>query len=180
MGAGSGIWNADAAFDMPPNNQIQSFKRHNVTFKNGLVEQADWDNGMVFAKSYDMSSIYWPGIQTVYDDDTSILNSFFNMAVAIDLEKVSQRAYRDLTGISGKMTEGQFIMRSNDLIMERVEGKYDGRVTIRPDTYFTSRDRQRGYSWKTDIHMYGENMRTVGTYTVVAHRSIQLNLQQPQ
>jgi hypothetical protein len=175
MGAGTGIWDPNAAFDMPPNNQIEKFKNTNVVFKTAGAEQRDWDNGVVGAKTYDMESIYWPGIQTVYDDDTSILNSFFNMAIAIDLEKVAQRAYRDLAGIS-KLTEAQFILRSNDLINERVEGKYDGRVTIRPDTYFTVADRQRGYSWKTDIHMYGQNMLTVGTYTVVSHRSTELQL----
>ncbi|WJJ55196.1 tail sheath [Xanthomonas phage RTH11] len=176
MGAGTGIWNAAAAFDMPPNNQIQKFKNLNVVFKNANVRQQDWRNGLIWAQSYDMRSIFWPGLQTVYDDDTSVLNSFFNMAIAVDLEKVAQRAYRDLTGISGKLTQAQFIQRSNQLILDRTEGRYDGRVTIRPDTYFTAADEQRGYSWRTDIHMYGENMRTVGTYTVVAHRSSDLEL----
>lgn len=176
MGAGSGYWNSAAAFDMPPNNQIEKFKNLNVTFKPASQRVNDWKNGLVWAQSYDMRSIFWPAIQTVYDDDTSILNSFFNVAIAIDLEKVSQRAWRDLTGISGKMTKAQFIQRSNQLILDRTEGKYDGRVTIRPDTYFTAGDDQRGYSWKTDIHMYGENMRTVGTYTVVAHRSSDLEI----
>ncbi len=176
MGAGTGLWNSAAAFDMPPANQVTMFKDTNVVFKSAVARQNDWRAGLVWAQSYDMRSIYWPGIQTVYDDDTSVLNSFFNMCIAIDLEKVSQRAYRDLTGISGKMTQAQFIMRANQLILDRVEGRYDGRVTVRPDTYFTAADEQRGYSWRTDIHMYGENMRTVGTYTVVAHRSSDLEL----
>lgn len=176
MGAGTGIWNSAMAFDMPPANQVTMFKDTNVSFKSANTRQNDWRAGLIWAQSYDMRSIYWPGLQTVYDDDTSILNSFFNMCIAIDLEKVAQRAYRDLTGISGKMTQAQFIMRSNQLILDRVEGRYDGRVTVRPDTYFTAADEQRGYSWRTDIHMYGENMRTVGTYTVVAHRSSDLEL----
>jgi hypothetical protein len=176
MGAGTGIWNSAAAFDMPPNNQIEKFKNVNITFKSANARLRDWQNGLVWAQNYDMRSIYWPGLQTVYDDDTSVLNSYFNMVIAVDLEKVGQRAYRDLTGISGKMTKAQFIMRSNQLILDRTEGRYDSRVTVIPDTYFTAADEQRGYSWKTDIHMYGENMRTVGTYTVVAHRSSELEL----
>lgn len=176
MGAGTGIWNSAAAFDMAPNNQVESFKNHNVTFKASTQRVGDWKNGLVWAQSYDMRSVFWPGIQTVYDDDTSILNNFFNMAIAVDLEKVSQKAWRDLTGTSGKMSKAQFIMKSNQLILDRTEGKYDDRVTIRPNTYFTAADEQRGYSWKTDIHMYGENMRTVGTFTVSAHRSSDLEI----
>ncbi len=176
MGAGTGIWNAAAAFDMPSNNQLTLFKNSNITLKSVSARINDWKNGLVWAQNYDMRSVFWPAIQTVYDDDTSVLNSFFNMAIAVDLEKVAQRVYRDLVGISGKMTKAQFIMRSNQLISDRVEGRYDGRVTVQPDTYFTAADEQRGYSWRTDIHMYGESMRTVGTYTVVAHRSSDLEL----
>lgn len=176
MGAGTGLWNSSASFDQSPNNQIDMFRDSNITFKSATSRQNDWRNGLIWAQSYDMRSDFWPALQTVYDDDTSVLNNFFNVAIAIDLEKVSQRAYRDLTGMSGKLTKAQFIMRSNELILERTEGKYDGRVSIRPDTYFTAADEQRGYSWRTDIHMYGESMRTVGTYTVVAHRSSELEL----
>lgn len=176
MGAGTGIWASANAYDQSPNNQIQKFKNLNVTFKSANARQNDWRNGLIWAQNYDMRSIFWPALQTVYDNDTSVLNNFFNMAIAIDLEKVAQRAWRDLVGTSGKMSKAVFIQRSNQLIMDRTEGKYDGRVTIRPDTYFTAADEQRGYSWKTDIHMYGENMRTVGTATIIAHRSSDLEL----
>ncbi|QVD49098.1 hypothetical protein LUCX_28 [Xanthomonas phage vB_XciM_LucasX] len=174
MGAGSGIWNSSASFDSSPNNQITRFKNLNVTSKNATARNADWKNGLVWAQNYDMRSVYVPALQTVYDDDSSVLNSFFNMVIAVDLEKVGQKAFRDLVGVSGKMTNAQFVMRSNQLISDRVEGRYDNRVTIRPNTFFTAADEQRGWSWHTEIHMYGENMRTVGTTTVVAHRSSDL------
>ena len=176
MGAGSGIWASEAAPDMPPNNQVERFKNHNVGYKGANARLNDWRNGLVWAQTYDIRSIYWPAIQTVYDDDTSVLNSYYNAVIAADLEMVAQSVYNDLVGISGKMTRAQFIQRSDELIMERVRGRYDGRVTIRPETYFTQYDEQRGYSWRTIIHMYGENMRTVGTYTVEAHRSADLEV----
>lgn len=178
MGAGTGIWNSNAAFDESPNNQISKFKNVNITDKGANARLNDWRNGLIWAQDYDMLSQFWPGLQTVYDDDTSILNNFFNVAIAVDLWKVAQRAWADLTGSSGKLTQGQFIAKSNELITSRTEGKYDGRVTIKPDTYFTVADEQRGYSWKTDIHMYGEQMRTVGTYSVVAHDTADLVLAQ--
>ena len=176
MGASTGIWDSEAAPDMPPNNQVDRFKRHNVGYKGANSRLNDWRTGLVWAQSYDMRSIFWPAIQTVYDDDTSVLNSYYNACIAADLEMVAQTVYNDLVGISGKMTRAQFIQRSDELIMERVLGRYDGRVTIRPETYFTVFDEQRGYSWRTVIHMYGENMRTVGTYTVEAHRSADLEI----
>lgn len=173
MGAGSGVWASNFSMTMPPNNHINLFKAGNVSFKSANARSRDWANGLIYAESYDMRSDMWPALQTVYDDDTSILNSFINMTVAVDLQKVAQRVWADMTGID-ELDEGEIILRSNELIMKAVAGKYDGRVEIRPDTHFTAGDRNRGYSWSADIHMYGDNMISVGTTTVVAHRSSEL------
>ena len=105
----------------------------------------------------------------MYDDDTSILNSMFNMLIAVELEKVAEITWRQLTGISG-LTENQFITRSNRLIEEAVKGRFDNRVVIVPDTFVSEADSQRGFSWGCNIVMYGNNMKTVGSFTIVARR----------
>ena len=68
------------------------------------------------------------------------------------------------------LTPDQFIARSDALIKANVAGKFDARVVIVPETFYTSDDDQRGYSWSCNIHMYAPNMKTVGTFTIVAHR----------
>ena len=135
---------------------------------------ADFDRqveyqGLVWAQRYDKDSFFWPAVQTVYDDDTSILNSMFNMLIAVELEKVAEITWRQLTGISG-LTENQFITRSNRLIEEAVKGRFDNRVVIVPDTFVSEADKQRGFSWGCNIVMYGNNMKTVGSFTIVARR----------
>ena len=169
MGASIGSWKAGKAYDMPPNNHVRLFKGVNAEWKNVNVRSRDWDNGLVWVQNYDRRSLFWPGIQTVYDDDSSVLNAAANMMVAVELQKVAERTWRDLTGIS-YLTPEQFIERSDKLIKERTQGRFDGRVVIVPETFFTANDEQRGYSWSCNIHMYAPNMKTVGTFTVVAHR----------
>lgn len=171
MGAGNRIWNRAAAFDESPNNQIEGYRDHNVKFLPYSARRADWAAGMISAQSFDMRSMYYPGIQTVYDDDTSVLNSYFNARIITDLEKVAQRAYRRLAGISGRLTKAQFAARSDEMIMADVEGCYDGRAQISCQTYYTKADQDRGYSWRTVITMRGQNMSTVGVYTIEAARS---------
>lgn len=171
MGAGNRIWNRAGAFDESPNNQIEGYRDHNVKFLSYSARRADWDAGMISAQSYDMRSLYYPGIQTVYDDDTSVLNSYFNARIITDLEKVAQRAYRRLAGISGRLTKAQFAARSDEMILADVEGCYDGRAQISSRTYYTKADQDRGYSWRTVITMRGQNMSTVGVYTIEAARS---------
>jgi hypothetical protein len=169
MGAGTGVWNSQWAFDMPPLNQISLFRNVNNTFKPVTVRTRDWANGLVWCQSYDRRSLFFPAFQTVYDDDSSILNSFFNMAIAVELEKVAERVWRDLSGITS-LTNAQFIDRSNRLIMERTRGRFDDRVIIEAETFLTPNDTQRGYSWSCNIIMYGNNMKTVGSFTIISRR----------
>jgi len=170
MGASSGIAAAGRGFDQSPTNQITSLRALNNTYKPARVRNADWNNGMVWSQAYDRRSFFYPAIQTVYDDDTSVLNSAINMMFFTELEKVCQRVWRDLSGNS-KLTNAQFIERSNALISERTVGRFDGRLTVIPETFLTEDDSNRGYSWSCNINAYGNNMKTVGTFTVNAFRS---------
>jgi hypothetical protein len=50
------------------------------------------------------------------------------------------------------------------------EGRFDDRVIVVPNTYFTDFDEALGYSWSCDITLYLNNMMTVGTFTIIADR----------
>ena len=169
MGAGNGLWKSNHAYDRPPNNHVRLFRGVNADWKTVNVRSNDWDAGLVWVQNYDRRSLFFPGIQTVYDDDSSVLNAAANMIIAVELQKVAERTWRDLTGIS-YLTPDEFLARSDELIRQKVQGKFDGRVIIEPETYYTANDEQRGYSWSCNIHMYAPNMKTVGSFTVVAHR----------
>lgn len=169
MGAGNGFWDGDNRFDVTPNNQIKLFRNVNAEYLNASARGRQWEAGMIWAQSYDMRSLFIPAYQTVYDDDTSVINSAVNMMIAVELEKIADRSWRDLTGISD-LTPAQFLERSDRLIERLAKGKFDSRVIIVPETFYTRNDTQRGYSWSCNIHMYAGNMKTVGTFTIVAKR----------
>ena len=169
MGAGNGIWARDRGFDTAPYNQITMFKDVNCTYKPQNVYDKDWDAGLVWVQNFDRRSLFFPAVQTVYDDPTSVLNSAINAFIVTEVEKVSERAWRRLTGTS-KLTREQFIERSNALIAELTEGRFDDRVIVVPNTYFTDFDEALGYSWSCDITLYMNNMMTVGTFTIIADR----------
>ena len=176
MGAGSGIWKTGLGFDVPPNNQITMFTGLNVTFKNATIRNQDWNNGLVWFQRYDKDSYFCPAWQTVYDDDTSVLNGAITMMAAVELTKVSRRVWRDLTGRSD-LTNEQLIERSNRMIADKTSNRFDERFVVVPDTFFTDADIQRGYSWSTKINLYSNTMKSVGTYTVVARRMEDLTQQ---
>lgn len=169
MGAGSGSWVNSQNFGVAPRNQVTLFRGVNIPYKSELQYNKDWDAGLVWAQNFDRRTLFYPAFQTVYPDDTSVLNSFFTMAACVELEKVAQGVWRELSG-NDTLTADQFIETSNRLIRERTTGRFDGRFVIEPNTFYTEADELRGYSWSCNIDIYANNMKTVGTFTIVAHR----------
>ena len=96
-----------------------------------------------------------------------------NRDIMIDLKKECLRTWADLSGVSG-LTKAQFEELADRTFAERIAGKYDNRVTVIHKTYFTPADDARGYSWSTDVTVYGDNMMTVGQYNITSRRRSEL------
>jgi hypothetical protein len=169
MGASNGSWKAGFSFDQSPNNNVSMFTQVNVTFTPATVRNKDWSNGLNWVESFSRRSLYFPALKTVYDNDTSVLNSFFTMMACVELEKVGDRARREFSGVSS-LTNAQLIERVNRFVTENTTGRFDGRFVIVPAAYFTEADIARGYSWTLPIKIYAPNMKTVQTLTIQAYR----------
>lgn len=170
MGASHGSMKEEFSMDTSPLNNVTMFRDINCVYKSPRVRQKDWAAGLVWVQRKDRHDFFYPAYQTVYDNDTSVLNSAINMMIAVELEKVCERTWRNLTGDT-KLSDAQFFEKSNKMIENYTAGRFDGRVTIIAETYKTDADTLRGYSWTCKLHMYANNMRTVGTYTVTANRA---------
>lgn len=169
MGASDGFFKSVYRYDRNPNNQMQALVGLDNLYLSVPARNTDWSNGLNWVQSFDRKANFYPMIQSIYADDTSVLKSELTVSIAIELEKVAQRVWRMLTGITG-LTQAQFIERSNDLIKKYTDKRFDDLVTITPETFFTAADTARGYSWGCNIHMYAGNAKTVGSFTIVAHR----------
>lgn len=173
-GSGDGVMKGRFAADVTPNNKVKLIKGMQTTWKSDQNRIKDWDNGLVWAQSYDTRSDFYAGMQTVYRDDTSILNSLINMLICVEVQKINFRVWREFTGRSD-LTPAQRADRINRRVLELVKDRFDERVVIVPDTYETKYDEQRGYSETCKVHVYGNNMKTVTSFTVVAHRRSELD-----
>lgn len=176
MGAGNGVWKSAEAFDSAPGNWVKLFTNVDVTFTPAVVRNQDWDNGLVYVENFSRRQLYFPALQTVYDNDTSVLNSFFTAMACVELEKVGDRARRQFSGTS-KLSNGQVIERVNQFVVDNTTNRFDGRFVIKPETYFTAADVARGFSWALKIKIYAPNMKTVQTLTIEAHRIEELATQ---
>lgn len=141
----------------------------NLRYKTPEAYSSDWETGLIHVRSFDQNRFFFPALQTVYTNDRSILNGWINAIIIGDLERICDRVWREVSGASS-LTNAEMIKLVNNKITEKTEGKYDGVVDIVPDAYFTANDISNGYSITVDVHLYGQVIKTVNKYTIVAHR----------
>ena len=169
MGAGNGKWKAGFNFDHAPASQVEMFQDISATFTPASVRNKDWAAGLNWVQSFGRRSNFFPALKTVYDNDTSVLNSFFTMMACVELQKVGERAWRQFSGVSS-LTNAQLKERVEEFVNGAVIGRFDDRFVIVPEVYFTDADLQRGFSWSLRIKLYAPNMKTVMTMSVQANR----------
>lgn len=169
MGAGNGRWEQSALFDKAPNNQIKMFRDINVTFTSTKVRNKDWDVGLNWVQTSTRSSYFIPALQTVYNNDTSVLNSFFFAMCCVEMQKVAERVWRLFSG-SVSLEDPVLFDRVNRAVEERSVGRFAGLFKIVPAAYKTEADQARGYSYTLPISIYGNVMSTVATVELKAYR----------
>jgi hypothetical protein len=169
MGAGNGRWNQEALFDKAPNNQINMFRDINITFTSTKVRNKDWDVGLNWVQTSTRSTYFIPALQTVYNNDTSVLNSFFFAMVCVEMQKVAERVWRLFSG-SISLEDPVLFDRVNRAVEERSVGRFAGLFKIVPAAYKTEADNARGFSYTLPISIYGNVMSTVATVELKAYR----------
>lgn len=169
MGSGNGKWKNGYGFDGAPGSILEYQVNPSIKWVPATVRNTDWSIGLNWAQAYDRSSYFWPAVKTVYNDDTSVLNSFITMCAICTLNKIAKAAWREFSGVSN-LKNAQLVERVNAFVNERVDGIFDGRFIIKPDAVITSSDAANGFSWTLPIRIYAPNMKTVMTTYVQAYR----------
>jgi hypothetical protein len=169
MGNSTGRWVNGFNFDSAPNNIVSTLYDVNLKWVPPTVRNIFWDIGLNWIQAYDRKSYMFPALRTVYDDDTSVLSSYFTVMAICYLNKIAHASWRDFTGIS-HFTNEQLVIKVNDYITSKSSGIFDGRFTIVPSAYVTEMDKLRGYSITVPIKIYAANMKTVATVYIESHR----------
>lgn len=173
MGSSNGAWKNGYAFDKSPLSIITHMRDIDVTWVPAVTRNAMWSVGLNFALNYKVKTQFFPALQTVYENDTSVLNSFFTVVAISYLNKVAHSAWREFTGSIG-LTNAQLEESVNAYVASLVKDKFDGMFVIVPDCRVTEADALRGYSWTLGLKIYANNMKTVCTTHVEAYRMTEL------
>ena len=171
MGSADGRWNEAEIFDSAPNSTITMFEDVNVTWTPSTVRNNDWKMGLNWIQSRSPRELFIPGLQTIYDDDTSVLNSFFVVMCDITLQRIGEGVWRDFSG-TVRLDGDRLVERVNEAVNKEVQsrGRFCDMFKIIPRAQITSADKLRGYSWTLVIELYAGVAKTVMTLDVEAKR----------
>lgn len=170
MGARNGSWKNGFCFDKAPLSILTNLKNIDVTWVPPTTRNVLWSVGINFVLNYKIRTQYFPALKTVYENDTSVLNSFFTVMAICYLHKVAHAAHREFSGTIS-YTNSQLVEKVNEFVRKHASSdKFDNKFVIRPNCTVTEEDAARGYSFTLPIQIYAPNMKTVMTTYVQAFR----------
>ena len=169
MGAGNGRWKNGAHFDGAPGSKVEEMFDINIKWVPTSVRNRNWDVGLNWVQAYNRKEFFFPAWKTIYEDDTSVLNSFITAMACCYLNKVAHATWREFSGVS-YLTNVQFLEKVNAFVTKMVEGRFDNRFVVQPAAYIDEYDALRGYSWHLPIKIYSANMKTVMVANTTAFR----------
>lgn len=169
LGRGDGKWRPGGSFSGAPGSVLSRIYDINENYTPATQRNRDWENGLNWVEAFDLQSNSVPALKTVYTNDTSVLTSVMTVYAICNLERIADEAWRQFRG-RDDLTRLQLKEKVEAFVYNRVANKFDDRFRIVPEVFFTDADIARGYSWQLRNNIYANNMFTVQTSHVRAHR----------
>lgn len=168
MGAENGEMDSKNRFGRGERNVIDRYRDHNVAGeKDDTARATDWANGMNFAEWFDMSRLFWSGLQSIYEDHKSPLHSYLFTQILCNVTRISHIVWRELSG-DDQMDDAEFLDEVVARVTAKTTGKYDDRVSLVPTAYYDDLDNELTYSYHLDVAVQGENIRGVQNFAILA------------
>lgn len=167
-GAGNGVLNSQFAYDI--NNTPDGYININNIYKPEVVKDNAWGAQVNYIEQRDIQTYFYPAMQSVYGDESSVLNSDIVVGIMGNLVIQCYTLWTEFTGRSDFKNDAQLLKALKSRFQELTNGKYAGRVSLVPEPYITPADDARGTSWTMDVGVYAGNMKLIGTFNIIARR----------
>ena len=129
-----------------------------------------WNSNVIYPQRYDRENYFFPALQTVFANDTSVLNNYFTILALCDVTKVGFDVWKNFTGVIS-LTESEFKAEVENYATQLLAGKYARIINVTPECRITEADKARGYSYQLIFKLYANNMKTVCIYTTEVYRA---------
>ncbi len=159
IGGSDRKWNGQQLFATRPNSEIKRFVDIQPSILNYNTRGNWWRNGINMAYPTSTNSFFYPGLKTVYPDETSVANSLINMLAVSFCERVGFEVWEEVTGDVRTPPE-TFVENVTRIANDKLAGAFDGILTAIAKGYLDEFDKVRGFTWHLDINLYGNVSKT--------------------
>jgi hypothetical protein len=170
MGASTGKWDKEKLFDRGELNVIKSMGNIQPAFIPEEVKELLWTSNMIYPQPYDRGVWHFPAVQTVYPDDTSVLNSYFVAVAVTYIHKVAYEAQRRYSGNTA-MSDAELLAKVDAFMMSKLADAFADMFTVKVKSTLSDFDKVSGFSWTTNVELYANTMRTVMVFSIDALRN---------
>lgn len=168
-GSSQGMCRPSHRFNKGKLTVIEDMTDITLTWKGNSVYASDWDVSLISVSSYNMWEVHIKAIQSIYNEERSVLNNALVSFILTYVYRVADRVWADHTG-DDRSTREELAKTIQNEIVERLAGKIDGIVDIDPVAYFTEEDINRGNSITLDINASGSVLFTRMNTTIRVFR----------
>jgi len=173
-GALDGKINDTYAFSRQDANKVEALIDIDPAKLSDEVLDVLYDSGLVWVRNENKLEYFYPQQQTVYPDDTSVLNSITTALVLGSTARVHHKAWRAFTGATD-LNDIDFIITVTKFMSDILDGKYGSAYKTIPKVIITERDKLLGFKWDSEIDLYANVAKTVNESRTVLFRSEEFN-----
>ena len=126
-----------------PFSDISIFKKFNWVPASDGSKRRKWDHGGNYCQYYDMTSLHFPSVRSVYDYDTSVLVDDEFVDCIVYMKHIVRRSWATHVGMTEKFVELKQLVETDlsDRLNKMINGKYETKVTL----YQTEFERKMGF-----------------------------------
>ena len=168
-GALNGEWKGTENFYGQDGSIIRTMKDISPKFIPDTIKDKLHTSGVIWPDNEDTLTFFYPTNQTIYENDTSVLNSVITMIAICTLNTINEAIWRKYSGRQNLSNLDLKMAVEND-VRERTANLFDGNFVISPEVYYTQRDEQLGWLWRLAVTLYSNVSKTVMVSHIIVKR----------
>lgn len=168
-GSLSGSWIAEHDFSTQDGNIVTEIIDVYPKYIKPSIKDTLQRAGLIWIDNENEIDFFYPGQQTIYPYDNSILNSVKTVICACTIHRLHDKIHRLYSG-ADDLTDTQLKIATESDMETLLSKKFSGSIRTTPEVYYTERDKERGWVWRLKTTIENSVMKTVMFSSIDAKR----------
>ena len=152
-----------------PNAAIDVFREWNWTPCDADHKQRSWDSGLNYFQFYDMTSVHWPAMRTVYRYDTSVLSNAMFTDVVVFTKHIARYNWSRFAGV--EMEFSMLATKATSAVTNDLSAMLNGFYKFSVGFSQSEEEARIGYKSHCTIQLWGNPQQRVWEIDIECYRN---------